>query len=64
MKAKILEAIKQFDTIIIHRHIRPDPDAYGSQCGLAEIVKNIFSREEGIRNGRRSGVIKIFIPDG
>ncbi|TXK86707.1 bifunctional oligoribonuclease/PAP phosphatase NrnA, partial [Parageobacillus sp. SY1] len=26
---EILRAIHQFDTIIIHRHVRPDPDAYG-----------------------------------
>src|SRR5690606_1184278 len=34
----ILKTITEFDTIIIHRHVRPDPDAYGSQCGLAEIL--------------------------
>ena len=27
----ILEKIKAYDTIIIHRHQRPDPDAIGSQ---------------------------------
>ncbi|MDF0727519.1 bifunctional oligoribonuclease/PAP phosphatase NrnA [Cytobacillus sp. S13-E01] len=42
MKDKILETVKQFETIIIHRHVRPDPDAYGSQCGLAEILKASF----------------------
>jgi phosphoesterase RecJ-like protein len=45
MKEKILdiiETIKQFETIIIHRHVRPDPDAYGSQGGLAEILKASF----------------------
>ncbi|MDP4169595.1 MAG: bifunctional oligoribonuclease/PAP phosphatase NrnA [Bacillota bacterium] len=42
MKEEILEAIKQYETIIIHRHVRPDPDAYGSQCGLAEILKQSF----------------------
>ncbi|MRX71740.1 bifunctional oligoribonuclease/PAP phosphatase NrnA [Bacillus lacus] len=42
MKTKILEAIRQYETIIIHRHVRPDPDAYGSQCGLAEILKASF----------------------
>jgi bifunctional oligoribonuclease and PAP phosphatase NrnA len=42
MKGKILENIKQYDTIIIHRHVRPDPDAYGSQGGLAEILKASF----------------------
>jgi len=42
MKQQILEAIKANDTIIIHRHVRPDPDAYGSQGGLAEIIKASF----------------------
>ncbi|USK54037.1 bifunctional oligoribonuclease/PAP phosphatase NrnA [Cytobacillus solani] len=42
MKEKILEVIKQYETIIIHRHVRPDPDAYGSQGGLAEILKASF----------------------
>ncbi len=42
MKEQILETIKAFDTIIIHRHIRPDPDAYGSQFGLAEVLKASF----------------------
>ncbi|MDQ0272076.1 DHH family phosphoesterase [Cytobacillus purgationiresistens] len=42
MKEQILAAIKRYDTIIIHRHIRPDPDAYGSQGGLAEVLKASF----------------------
>lgn len=42
MKDKIVETIQQFDTIIVHRHVRPDPDAYGSQCGLVEILKASF----------------------
>ncbi|WP_066311277.1 bifunctional oligoribonuclease/PAP phosphatase NrnA [Bacillus sp. FJAT-29814] len=42
MKQKILDTIKQFDTIILHRHVRPDPDAYGSQGGLAAILKESF----------------------
>ncbi|GAE92976.1 3'-to-5' oligoribonuclease A [Gracilibacillus boraciitolerans JCM 21714] len=40
--SNILEKIKQYNTIIIHRHVRPDPDAYGSQNGLAEILKASF----------------------
>jgi len=35
MKDKILQSMKEYETIIIHRHVRPDPDAYGSQGGLA-----------------------------
>lgn len=46
MKNKILSAIKMYDKIIIHRHIRPDPDAYGSQGGLAEIIKASFPQKE------------------
>lgn len=45
MKTKILDAIKQYDTIIIHRHIRPDPDAIGSQGALAEIIKESFPQK-------------------
>jgi phosphoesterase RecJ-like protein len=42
MKQQIIDEIRKNDTIIIHRHVRPDPDAYGSQCGLAEILKASF----------------------
>lgn len=42
MRDKILETIQKYDTIIIHRHVRPDPDAYGSQGGLAELLKASF----------------------
>lgn len=42
MKKQIIDSIKKYDTIIIHRHVRPDPDAYGSQGGLAEIIKASF----------------------
>lgn len=43
---KIIKAICDFDTIIIHRHQRPDPDAYGSQMGLAEIIKISFPNKK------------------
>ena len=42
MFEKIFEAIKQFDTVIIHRHSKPDGDALGSQIGLREIIKENF----------------------
>ena len=38
----ILEKIRAYDTIIIHRHQRPDPDAIGSQVGLKEILKKFL----------------------
>ncbi len=37
----ILETIKAYQTIIIHRHQNPDPDALGSQAGLKEIINKI-----------------------
>ncbi len=45
-KEKILETIQAFDTIIIHRHVRPDPDAYGSQNGLAEIIRSTYPEKK------------------
>ncbi|MFA8437832.1 bifunctional oligoribonuclease/PAP phosphatase NrnA [Pueribacillus sp. YX66] len=46
MKLQILNAIKQYETIIIHRHIRPDPDALGSQGALAELIKESFPEKK------------------
>ena len=39
MYKKIINKIKQFETIIIHRHSKPDGDALGSQFGLKEIIE-------------------------
>lgn len=38
----ILQAIKHYDKIIIHRHMRPDPDALGSQVGLQKLLQHNF----------------------
>lgn len=43
---EILAMIKKYERIIIHRHQRPDPDAIGSQCGLAEILRANFPEKE------------------
>lgn len=42
MFESILSLIKQYDTIIIHRHHHPDGDAMGSQIGLKHIIKENF----------------------
>ncbi len=39
---KILEKIKEYNRVIIHRHTNPDGDALGSQIGLREIIKKNF----------------------
>lgn len=46
VKRQIIDKIKQYDTIILHRHVRPDPDAYGSQIGLAELIRANYPEKE------------------
>lgn len=42
---KILNKIKEYETIIIHGHKRPDGDCYGAQFGLKDIIKNSFPQK-------------------
>ncbi|MGL4624275.1 MAG: DHH family phosphoesterase [Culicoidibacterales bacterium] len=42
MFTPLIEKITQAQTIIIHRHVNPDPDAYGSQGGLAQLIRDNF----------------------
>ncbi len=42
----VLEMIKKYDRIIIHRHSNPDGDALGSQIGLKNIIKINFPEKE------------------
>lgn len=46
MFKEILEKIKQFDTIIIHRHLRPDGDCIGSQFGLKYLIEDNFPEKK------------------
>lgn len=46
MKRKFFDAIKEYDTIIIHRHSRPDLDAIGSQRGLALTLKHAYPNKK------------------
>ena len=43
---EIVEAIKKYNTIIVHRHMSPDPDALGSQGGLVEILRESFPEKK------------------
>jgi len=42
LKRQIIDTIERYDTIIIHRHVRPDPDAYGSQLGLKTLIADNY----------------------
>lgn len=55
---EIYKKIKESNKIIIHRHERPDPDAYGSQGALGEIIKNNFEDKEVILVGKESPSLK------
>ena len=46
MIEQILATIEQYETIIVHRHVRPDPDAYGSQGGLAAILQESYPEKK------------------
>ncbi|HPF82797.1 MAG TPA: bifunctional oligoribonuclease/PAP phosphatase NrnA [Bacilli bacterium] len=43
---KIYRQIKKFDTIVIARHVGPDPDALSSQIGLKEAILNKFPNKK------------------
>lgn len=43
MKQKILQKIKEYNSIIILRHIKPDGDCLGASLGLREILRSSFS---------------------
>jgi len=53
VQTAIFELIKQAKTIIIHRHQRPDPDAIGSQLGLADIIKTSFPDKKVLAPGKQ-----------
>ena len=46
MFEEILQAIKQHQRIIIHRHYNPDGDAMGSQIGMKQLLKDNFPEKE------------------
>lgn len=51
----ILTQIKAYDTIIIHRHINPDPDALGSQGGLAASIQAAYPHKRVLKAGGEVG---------
>ncbi|MFX3618070.1 MAG: bifunctional oligoribonuclease/PAP phosphatase NrnA [Sporolactobacillus sp.] len=54
MIEQLLEKIKAYQTIIIHRHVRPDPDAFGSQGGLACLIRDNFPEKHVFVTGENA----------
>lgn len=46
IEQQIVEKIKAYQKIMIHRHQNPDPDALGSQGGLASILRASFPEKD------------------
>ena len=42
---EILKKIKNYDTIVIARHVGPDPDALGSALGLKQLINDNFKNK-------------------
>ncbi len=42
IQKEIINKIEEYHTIIIHRHVIPDGDAYGSSFGLAELIRTTY----------------------
>lgn len=43
---QIWDKIISYDTIVIFRHVSPDLDAFGSQGGLAELIRSSFPQKK------------------
>ncbi len=55
---EIYKKIKEFDKIVIARHIGADPDALGSTLGLKELILNTFPQKKVSCIGVYSSVFK------
>ncbi|MGB1097098.1 MAG: DHH family phosphoesterase [Acholeplasmataceae bacterium] len=60
----LLNEMKQYETIIIHGHKRPDGDCYGGQYGLKGILKEAFPNKNIFVVGEESDYVKyVGLPD-
>lgn len=58
----VLDCIKNYDTIILHRHSRPDGDAMGSQIGIKHIILENFPEKTVYMVGDTTKYLE-FMPD-
>lgn len=55
MFEQIRSLIEQYDTIIIHRHTKPDGDAIGSQIGLKQLIIDNYPTKRVLAVGDPAG---------
>ena len=59
----LFEVIKQFETIIVLRHIHPDYDALGSQFGMIRWLQQLFPAKTILAGGNEPSLDDTFISD-
>ncbi|WP_338217478.1 DHH family phosphoesterase [Lacticaseibacillus salsurivasis] len=52
---QIIATIEAYDKIIVHRHVKPDPDALGSQGGLAAALRAAYPSKQVYQVGGSVG---------
>ena len=57
---QVFEKIKEYDSIVIARHIGADPDALGSQFALKNIILELFSNKKVYAVGNPASRFKFF----
>ena len=60
-KQRVLAKIKQYNKIVIARHVRPDGDAIGSSHGLAELLRASFPEKQIIVANQDSSEYMAFL---
>lgn len=58
----LLNKINEYETIILHGHIRPDGDCYSSQFGLKELILSNFKNKNVYVVGEVSDYVKFLGP--
>ena len=51
----VISLIREYDTIVIHRHTNPDGDALGSQIGLMHVIEENFPGKRVYVTGDAAG---------